>query len=240
MASTSGSEAIYARTHMTEFTLTIGDKNLSSWSLRAWLVLKQAGIPFAEDAVKLDQPETRAILAEKTPSGLVPCLTHRTDASVIQIWDSLAIAEYINDCFPEKQLWPAEPPARAMARSVAAEMHSGFSTLRALWPMQFIRKNMRHLTAGGVEKDILRINRIWTECRIRFGESAEEDAGFLFGAFSIADAMYAPVVSRFVTYGPVAGLSPQAAAYCDLIFDLPAMREWGDGAALETSDRLAP
>jgi len=120
---------------MPELVLTIGDKNLSSWSLRPWILLKHAGIPFTEENIKLDLPETRKILREKSPSGFVPFLNH----GEVSIWDSLAIAEYVNELFPEKQLWPEDQSARAVARSVSAEMHSGFSALRTVWPMLFTR-----------------------------------------------------------------------------------------------------
>lgn len=213
---------------MTDLVLTIGDKNLSSWSLRPWLLLTQAGIPFTEQNIKLDKHDTRKILSEKSPSGLVPFLTHGD----VSIWDSLAIAEYVAEQFPEKLLWPDDGHARAVARSVACEMHSGFSALRTVWPMHFLREGLRHLTSGGVQRDIDRINQIWTDCRTRFGKKASSDEGFLFGAFSVADAMFAPVVSRFVTYGPVS-LSPDASAYRDLIWSLPAMKAWGEGAQAE-------
>ncbi|WDI30246.1 glutathione S-transferase family protein [Hyphococcus flavus] len=211
---------------MDDLILTIGDKNLSSWSLRPWLLLTQAGIPFTEDNIRLDRPETRGILSEKSPSGLVPFLTHGD----VKIWDSLAIMEYLNELFPEKQLWPEDPKARAIARSVSAEMHSGFAALRTVWPMMFTREGMRHLNAGGVQRDVNRINDLWTKCRKEYGNGGD----FLFGKFSIADAMYAPVVSRFVTYGPVA-LSPEASAWRDMMFALPAMKAWGDGARKEIS-----
>ena len=209
---------------MTDLTLTIGDKNLSSWSLRPWFLLTQAGIPFTEENIKLDRPESRKVLAEKSPSGLVPFLTHGN----LKIWDSVAIAEYVNELFPGKQLWPENPQARAIARSVAAEMHSGFSNLRTVWPMVFTREGWLHVTSGGVQRDIDRINDLWTMCRKKYGAGGD----FLFGKFSIADAMYAPVVSRFVTYGPVK-LSPEAAAYRDMMFALPSMKQWGDGARAE-------
>lgn len=209
---------------MSGLVLGIGDKNLSSWSLRPWFLMKHAGVPFTEENIRLDRPETREILSEKSPSGLVPFLTHGN----IKIWDSLAIMEYLAELFPEKQLWPEDAGARAVARSVAAEMHSGFSALRTVWPMVFTREGMRHVTSGGVRRDIDRINDLWTRCRKEFGDGGD----FLFGRFSVADAMYAPVVSRFVTYGPVE-LSAEAANYRDMIFALPAMREWGEGAARE-------
>ncbi len=209
---------------MTDLILGIGDKNLSSWSLRPWFLMTQADVPFTEENIRLDRPETRAVLKEKSPSGLVPYLIH----GKVKIWDSLAIAEYVNELFPEKRLWPEDREARALARSVAAEMHSGFSALRTVWPMMFTRKDMQHTTQSGVSRDIDRINDLWTLCRKNYGSGGD----FLFGKFSIADAMYAPVVSRFVTYGPVK-LSPEAAAYRDMMFALPAMKKWGDGARAE-------
>jgi len=217
---------------MSELILTIGDKNLSSWSLRPWVLMKHAGIPFTEKNIKLDQPQTRKILAEISPAGQVPFLNHKIDAQETTVWDSLAIAEYLNDQFPEKNLWPTDSAARALARSASAEMHSGFGNIRNLWPMQFVREGLNHLTTGGVQRDIDRINEIWTQARTEFGTKSQNDEGFLFGAFSIADAMYAPVVSRLMTYGPVA-LSPLATAYRDQMIKLPAMAAWGEGARAE-------
>jgi glutathione S-transferase len=205
-------------------TLYIGDKNLSSWSLRPWLVLKHAGIPFTERLIRLGRPQTRSDILERSPTGLVPCLVDG-DAT---IWDSLAIAEYLAERFPEKRLWPDAREARAHARSISAEMHSGFSNLRTVWPMNFARLGMRHLQPDAVRADIARIASIWTGARARFGA----DGPFLYGRFSIADAMYAPVVSRFMTYGPVE-LPDPAADYRDMMFTLPAMREWGEGAKAE-------
>lgn len=209
---------------MTGLTLTIGDKNLSSWSLRPWLLMTHAGVPFTEENVKLDRVYSRKELVEKSPSGLVPVLAHGD----IVVWDSLAICEYVNELFPDKGLWPDDPAARAVARSVSAEMHSGFSNLRTVWPMMFTREGLRHTTSGGVQRDIDRIAALWTQCRREYGRGGD----FLFGRFSIADAMYAPVVSRFVTYGPV-DLTQEAARYRDTMFALPAMKAWGDGARRE-------
>ncbi len=213
---------------MSDLTLTIGDKNLSSWSFRPWFLMTQASIPFTEENIKLDQPTSRKVLAEKSPSGLVPFLSH----GEIQVWDSLAIAEYLNDLFPEKYLWPQDMAARAFARSISAEMHSGFSAIRTVWPMMFTRQGLNHTTSGGVQREIDRINHLWTEARTRFGAKSSDDEGFLFGKFSIADALYAPVVSRFITYGPVK-LSNEAAAYMEMISALPAWRQWQDGARAE-------
>ena len=214
---------------MTDLTLTIGDKNLSSWSLRPWLLMTHAGVPFTEETILLDRPDTKKILLEKTPAGQVPVLTHKTGAGEIKIWDSLAICEYVNELFPDKQLWPTDRQARAIARSAAAEMHSGFSALRTIWPMQFTREGLKHLT-GNVQRDIDRIDALWTMCRQTYGSGGD----FLFGAFSIADAIYAPVVSRFTTYGPLK-LSDESASYMETIRALPAMRKWGDGALAEIS-----
>lgn len=204
-------------------TLVIGDKNLSSWSLRPWLLMKAAGIAFTERLIRLDRPETKNEIARYSPSGRVPCLIDGDTA----IWDSLSIAEFLVEKFPEKCLWPEAPHARAIARSVSAEMHSGFQALRSFWPMNFLREGMRHMTCG-VGGDIARIAEILETCRRDFGAGGP----FLFGRFSIADAMYAPVVSRFQTYGPVR-LPPLADEWREMMWSLPAMREWGDGARAE-------
>ncbi len=214
---------------MNSLTLTIGDKNLSSWSLRPWLLMKETGIAFTEETILLDRPETRSILKEKSPSGLVPFLTHAQGGESIQLWDSLAIAEYLNDLYPEKNLWPEDRAARALARSISAEMHSGFAPLRAVWPMQVLKRDIGHLTSGGVQRDIDRVLALWSESRRKFGAGGP----FLFGAFSIADAMYAPVVTRFVTYGPVA-MDDDCAAYMKTIMGLGGMKAWIEGAAAQT------
>lgn len=211
---------------MSDITLYIGDKNLSSWSLRPWLVLKQAGIPFTEEMIRFSRPETHADILKHSPTGLVPCLVDGD----IRVWDSLAIAEYLADRFPEKHLWPQDRAARAEARAISAEMHSGFSALRTVWPMNFARADMRHIRPDAVRRDIARIADVWTGARQRHGAGGP----FLFGAFSIADAMYAPVVSRFVTYGPVE-LPAAAAAWRDMMAALPAMKEWGEGAKAEVA-----
>ncbi len=153
----------------------------------------------------------------------MPCLIDGDTA----VWDSLSIAEYLAEKFPERRLWPEAPEARAIARSVSAEMHSGFQALRSFWPMNFSREGMRHMTYG-VSGDIARIVEIWETCRRDFGA----DGPFLFGRFSVADAMYAPVVSRFQTYGPVK-MPPLADEWRAMMWSLPAMREWGDGARAE-------
>lgn len=213
---------------MSELVLYIGDKNLSSWSLRAWLLMKQAGIPFREVLIRLDQDDTRTKILKQSPSGLVPCLT---DGDLV-IWDSLAIAETLAEDFPEKKLWPSDRAARARARSISAEMHAGFSALRKTWPMKFTALGLDQQPQAETARDIERIATIWTDTRQAFGAGGP----FLFGEFSIADAFYAPVVSRFMTYGPVA-LPAAAAAYRDMMFALPVMQAWGDGAAREVAER---
>lgn len=210
---------------MSELTLIIGDKNLSSWSLRPWLALTQAGIPFAEKIIRLNQPGTAAELGSKTPAGLVPCLKHGD----LVIWDSLAILEYAAETFPAAALWPRDTARRAHARSVSAEMHSGFSELRKTWPMNFTARKVDRPATDGAKRDIARIIAVWEDCRARYAALGP----FLFGAFSIADAMYAPVVSRFMTYGPVA-MPAAAQAWSQMLFALPAMQDWAAGAEAET------
>ncbi len=204
---------------MSDLTLIIGNKNYSSWSLRPWLLLKQAAIPFKEVRLVFGSDD----LSKYSPSGLVHALKHGS----LTIWDSLAIAEYLAEQFPEKELWPRDVEARAMARSVSAEMHSSFSNMRTHMNM-----NCRgHFPGKGVmpevSKDIRRIQQIWQDCRTRFGKGGE----FLFGKFSIADAMYAPVTFSFVTYG--VQLSPIAQAYVNTLQGLPAMQEWLASAKAE-------
>lgn len=207
-----------------DLTLVIGNKNYSSWSLRPWLVLKQAGIPFQEVFISLYTEASRAEIRKYSPSGKVPALIDGD----ITVWESLAVCEYLAGKFPEKQLWPADPAARAVARAAATEMHAGFSALR-----QHMSMNCRqHLPGKGrtpeVLKDIARITALWNDCRARFGK----DGGFLFGKFSIADAMYAPVALRFVTYA--VELDPVSAAYVQTITSLPAIQQWVADARAET------
>jgi glutathione S-transferase len=209
---------------MPSLTLVIGNKNYSSWSMRPWLVLRQAGIPFAEVRIPLYTPESNVQLATWSPSAKVPAL-HDGD---IRVWDSLAICEYLNERFPDKQLWPADAAARAVARSVSAEMHSGFTDLRHNMVMNI---RARHPGQGRTPEclaDIERILAIWTDCRARFGGGGD----FLFGRFSIADAIYAPVVLRFQTYG--VELDGAARAYANAILALPAVQAWVADAVAET------
>jgi glutathione S-transferase len=207
---------------MSEFTMVVGNKNYSSWSLRGWLAAKQSGIPFEEVVVRLSDPALRPELVKHSPSGLVPVLKHRERV----IWESLAIIEYLAEQRPDARLWPADDGARAFARSVSAEMHAGFRALRSNMPMN-LRKSLPGEGRGpGVAENIERVCKIWCECRGRFGEGGP----FLFGHFTGADAMYAPVATRFRTYA--VELDPVCRAYVDAVLAFPAYREW-HAAALE-------
>jgi glutathione S-transferase len=209
---------------MSELTLVVGSKNYSSWSLRPYLALAHTGQPFQEVVVALDAPDTAAHIARYSPSGRVPVLRH----GELTLWDSLAICEYLAESFPEARLWPEDRAARAVARSVTAEMHSGFAALRQSLPMNIrARRPGQGQDVPGVRADVQRIQALWSECRQRFGQGGP----FLFGAFSIADAFYAPVVTRFVTYG--VELDAVGAAYRDAVLGLPAMRRWTEEAAAE-------
>ncbi len=209
---------------MSTTTLIIGNKNYSSWSLRPWLLLKQAGIAFTEKRIPLCMPDTKVEILKHSPAGKVPVL-HDGD---VTLWESLAICEYLAEKYPQRNLWPADPVARAHARVIACEMHAGFAALR-----QHMNMNCRKRLPGKgrtpeVLKDIERVCAIWNDSRSRFGDGGD----FLFGQFSIADAMFAPVVLRFVTY--VVDLDPVSAAYVQAITTLPAMQQWLTEAAAET------
>lgn len=204
-----------------ELTLVIGTKRFSSWSLRPWLALKMAGAAFDEIEITLRQPETKAEILKHSPSGKVPLLKD----GPLSIWDSLAICEYLAERFPEAGLWPEDPAARAVARSVSAEMHSGFPNLRNACSMDVcvtipLAEVPPEVQAPEVQAEVERIQALWGDCRRRFGQGGP----FLFGRFSIADAMYAPVVTRFTTFA--IPMDATAQAYADAIWALPAMREW--------------
>lgn len=201
---------------MSELTLVIGNKNYSSWSLRPWLLLKHAGIPVKEIRIPLYVGDWQAEMLKYSPSGKVPALRD----GGLTIWDSLAICEYIAEQFPESLFWPKDKEARAVARSVSAEMHSGFANLRQNMTMNCRKHYPGKGRAPGVQEDIDRITAIWNDCRARFGHSGD----FLFGQFSIADAMFAPVTTRFITYD--VALDPVSAAYVKAVHALPAMQEW--------------
>lgn len=204
-------------------TIYLGNKNYSSWSLRAWLALRSTGAPFREEVFDLTAPGIREAIRKRSPTGRVPAL----EDGEVRVWDSLAIGEYLAEKFPGAGLWPADSSARATARSVVAEMHSGFLDLRRHMPMNVRRSSPGKGRAQGVEADIERIRSSWRHCRERFGARGD----FLFGACSLADCFYAPVATRFATYA--VELDPVGRAYRDSILALPAMQEWRSAAERE-------
>jgi glutathione S-transferase len=204
-------------------TLIIGSKAYSSWSLRPWLALDQIGVPFEEKLIILDEPDTAARIKQHSPSGRVPSLVD----GALTVWDSLAIIEYLAEKFPQAGLWPSDATARATARAVCAEMHSGFAALRTNMPFDIRSDRSGQGRAPGVAEDIARVCELWRDCRARFGQGGP----FLFGQRSAADAFYAPVVSRFTTYG--VEVDPIARAYMDAVWSLPAMQRWKAEAAPE-------
>lgn len=196
-------------------TLVIGNKNYSSWSLRPWLALAHNKIPFDEVVIPIAAPETAAQINKYSPAGKVPVLLDG-DATV---WESIAILAHLSERFPEAKLWPKEFAARAQARAISCEMHSGFSALRRDCPMNLKRKKKGALTPEA-EADVRRVTELWCDTRQRFGA----DGDFLFGDFSAADCMYAPMATRIVSYE--IDVDPISAAYVDAIYRLPAFREW--------------
>jgi glutathione S-transferase len=207
---------------MTELILVIGDKNYSSWSLRPWILMKHLGVEFREVQLRLDTPEFKDQVSKYGPSGRVPVLRH----DGLTIWDSLAICEYIAELTGRG--WPKDRRARAVARSVCAEMHSGFTNLRMEWPMNARARNRRTLMTPGLDADIERIDEIWMECRRQYGASG---GPWLFGEYSIADAMYAPVVLRFNTYR--AQTSDTARWYIATALEDAMLQEWVRAAQAE-------
>jgi len=206
-------------------TLTLSSKNYSSWSLRGWLLARFAGIGFTEIMVSPDDADARKELLLLAPSIRVPCLTH--DGA--KVWNTLAIAQYLDEIAPEAGLLPAERIARAHCRSVCGEMNSGFANLRSSLPMNLKAHFPRHKVWGGALPDIERIQEIWTECLARYG------GPYLFGARrSMADAMFSPVVTRFLTYD--VPLNDACAAYCRTIMAMPEMKEWVAAARLEPEE----
>jgi len=203
--------------------LLIGNKNYSSWSMRPWIAMKVAGIAFEEEVISLDAKDFKERVRRVSGTGKVPALA---DGDV-HVWETLAILEYLAEKFPRAGLWPAEPGARAHARSVAAEMHAGFVPLRRHCPMNMWRPvKARELTPEAAA-DVRRIEALWADCRTRYGK----DGQFLFGGFGAADAMYAPVVARLHTYAVEVG--PVARAYMEAVMALPAWAEWKAAAVKE-------
>jgi len=209
---------------MDGLTLVIGNKNYSSWSMRPWVLLAQLGIAFEERMLRFDSDEWDAGIGRWSPSGLVPVLW-RGDTAV---WDTLAIMETLAEWFPERGVWPADPAARAFARSAAAEMHAGFRNLRAKMPMNIRASHPGKGMTPEVRAEIDRIERLWREARSRHGSGGD----FLFGPFSAADAMFAPVVMRFNTYHPP--LAADTRAYCDAVLHAPGVAAWVASAMLES------
>lgn len=203
--------------------LVIANKNYSSWSMRPWVLLKQAGIPFEEVQLKFTDEDGVGGVEQWSPTGKVPVLWVDDEP----VWDSLAICETLAELFSDRHLWPSDPVARRMARAVSAEMHSGFGDLRKAMPMNIRSSHPDKGRTPASLRDIERVIAIWETCRRRFGAGGE----LLFGAFSCADAMFAPVVMRFQTYRVI--LPPHAQHYADALRSLPSVQEWCAGALAE-------
>jgi|SRR5580658_668260 glutathione S-transferase len=209
---------------MVEATLIISSKNYSAWSLRGWLMTKMAGLDFVEQMVSIDDVDARAELLLLSSSTLVPCLEHNG----IRIWDTLAIGEYLAEIRPKAGLLPAPVAARARCRSICGEMHSGFNALRSALPMNLKRLHPKFKVWSNAQADIARITTIWHDCFKTYG------GPYLFGERSMADAMYAPVVTRFRTYDVT--LDPDCTAYCHAILAMPEFIEWDEAAKQEPED----
>ena len=209
---------------MTNAVLTISSKNYSSWSLRGWLLTKFSGLPFEEQAVPPEDPEARAEILLLSPSILVPRLIHEG----VSVWDTIAIAEYLNEVQPQARLLPEDRAMRAHCRSICGEMHSGFISLRSALPMNLKAHFPGFKLWSRAAADIERVTAIWRDCLDRYG------GPFLFGSCTMADAMYAPVATRFATYD--VALDPVSARYRDHILALPEMQEWIAAARLEPED----
>jgi len=210
---------------MPEAALTVSSKNYSSWSMRGWLLCKMAGLDVEERVASIDDPATRAELLLLSPSFLVPCLEH----GPVKVWDTLAIAEYLNEIKPDAGLLPSDTVARAHCRAVCGEMHSGFANLRSALPMNLKARHPGFKVWAGAQADIDRVTAIWRECIGRYG------GPYLFGATpTVADAMYAPVCTRFATYD--VKLDAVSAAYRDLMLKFPPLLEWTAAARAEPEE----
>jgi glutathione S-transferase len=206
---------------MSEFTLVIGNKNYSSWSLRPWMLMRHLQLPFDELLIPLFQPDMSSRIAQHSPAGRVPVLKH----GELTLWESIAIGEYL--CELTGNGWPRDRAVRAHARTVSAEMHAGFGALRAQWPMNARATGRRTPMTAELRADIERIDALWRDCRQRFGAHGP----WLFGDYSLADAMYAPVALRFRSYGAM--LSPPAQAYLDTVLQDAPLQQWLAAAELE-------
>lgn len=213
------------------YALVIGEKNYSSWSLRPWLALKACGVPFEEIRLRLRLPDSKAEIFKHSPSGKVPAL--KTEIGLV--YDSLAIVEYLAEQHPEAGLWPKDQAARAAARSISAEMHAGFQALRTDLPMDLVSSLPMPKLSDTLRHNITRVISLWRDIRSRFGQ----EGPFLLGTFTNADAMYAPVATRFRTYNvPLAAFGDDgtAAAYIETIYGMAAMGDWLAGAAAEMDE----
>lgn len=208
---------------MSEYVLYHGNKNYSSWSMRAWLALRASGVRFEEAAFHLGEPGVRDRIRRHSPTGRVPALRHHD----LTIWDSLAIGEYLAERAPGASLWPARRESRAVARSVCAEMHSGFQALRQHMPFNVRRSSPGKGRAPGVQDDIVRICQIWGDCRRAYGDGGP----FLFGQYGLPDIFFAPVVSRFTTYE--VELDEVSSSYASTILHHPDVAEWFEAARAE-------
>jgi glutathione S-transferase len=206
--------------------LYLANKRYSSWSLRPWLVMRAFGIPFEETVIPLKRPETKAAIAAASPSGKVPVLV---DGDVV-VWESLAIIEYLAERYPERAIWPRAPKARAHARAISNEMHGGFQALRQACPMNLGKRFAAPSMTDDLEVNIARIEGIWREARTRFGGSGP----FLYGSFSAADAMFAPIVTRFDTYG--LNVADDTRQYMAAILAHPEFRRWREAGLAEPWD----
>jgi glutathione S-transferase len=218
------------------YTLIVGTKDWSSWSLRPYMALRATGVPFVETVIQLrhaESPSTREQILKHSPAGRVPVLTIEEGGKSVTVWDSLAICETLAERHPEAKLWPADPFVRAEARAYSAEMHSGFPDVRDQLSMDFARRHPTPDLRGATKDQIARIIHAWTNALERFGKHG----GFLFGGFSVADCMYAPVVSRFLTYD--IALPKPALEYAQRMMELPAMKDWGAASAKEVEGGLA-
>lgn len=209
---------------MASATLTISSKNYSSWSLRGWLLCRMAGLDFEEKTVTIDDEVVRQELLLLSSSVRVPCLTHGD----VTVWDTLAIAEYLAEIAPQAGLLPGNIAVRAHCRAVSGEMHSGFYNLRSALPMNLKARHEKFKIFSGARPDVEHIQAVWTECLEKYG------GPYLFGGLSLADAMFAPVCTRFRTYA--VELDPQLNAYCERIFAWPLMQEWTEGALAEPDE----
>ena len=210
---------------MADFHIYVGYRTISSWSMRGWLPMQKAGVPFEETLLRYRTRDGKAELTRLSPTAKVPLLVHRTGGKEIKVWDSLAIGEYLAETFPDRHLWPQDPAARAHARAIAAEMHSGFRPLREYLSMALLER-LPNPNNPQANADVARIEKMWRACRETWGRAA--GGPFLFGNWTIADAMYAPVVTRFRTYGVKLGTT--GAAYMDAVLADPDFRLWEERA----------